>query len=130
MTGIPSHLGNYHIDVSRLFQRVNKMVFFICFSFRSLFYMLGVGHIPACRKREADTCYTVLVDILGLPVKSEGVQSLLVVLGSTYSSSCLLKLTSQSVSVCISGFLVEEGLYFLLTQGFSRAFGRWRRFLG
>lgn len=69
MTGIPSHLGNYHIDVSRLFQRVNKMVFFICFSFRSLFYMLGVGHIPACRKREADTCYTVLVDILGLPVR-------------------------------------------------------------
>ena len=31
--------------------------------------MLGVGHIPACRKREADTCYTILVDILGLPVR-------------------------------------------------------------
>lgn len=128
MTGIPSHLGNYHIDVSRLFQRVNKMVFFICFSFRSLFYMLGVGHIPACRKREADTCYTVLVDILGLPVRVKVCS--LVVLGFTYSNSCLLKLTSQSVSVCISGFLVEEGLYFLLTQGLSRAFGRWRRFLG
>lgn len=36
MTGIPSHLGNYHIDVSRLFQRVNKMVF------------LSVSHLEAC----------------------------------------------------------------------------------